>query len=79
MSQTIKVNPKAKANFRPGTARAEYYDAIVKFNGKSVEAFTKAVAESPPSVPQRGKLKGQVEPVRGWISFFVRGGYITVE
>lgn len=77
--QKIKVNPKAKANFRPGTARAEYYDAICKFNGKSVESFAKAVAESPPAVPQRGKLQGQAEPVRGWISFFVRGGYISLE
>ena len=76
--QTIKVNPKVKANFRPGSARAQYYAAIQAFNGKPVTAFAEAVAANPPSVPSRGKLKGKLEPVQGWVSYFVRNGYITL-
>jgi len=75
----IKVNPKAKANFRPNSARARYYEALTEYNGKTVEAFTKHCQENPPSTPQRGKLKGQPEPTAGWISWFNRNGYITLE
>jgi len=69
---------KIKPTFRAGSARALYYEAIAKFNGKSVESFVKAVAASPPSVPNRGKLKGKQEPVNGWISYFVREGLVTI-
>lgn len=70
---------KVKANFRPNSARALYYEAISSFNGKSVDAFAKSVAASPPSVPGRGKLKGKPEPVQGWISYFVREGYVELK
>lgn len=76
---TIKVVKDVKANFRPNSARAKYYERITKFNGKTVEAFTKSVEKDVPSVPGRGKLKGKAEPVQGWISWFVRNGYITLE
>ena len=70
---------KIQANFRPNSARALYYEAITKFNGKSVDAFAKSVAAAPPSVPGRGKLKGKPEPIQGWISYFVREGYIELK
>jgi hypothetical protein len=76
--QTIKVNTKVKANFRANSARANYYAAICSYNGKSVNAFAKHVAANPPSVPQRGKLKGKPEPVTGWVRWFERNGYITL-
>lgn len=76
--QTIKLVPNVKANFRQGTARAAYWQAIQKYNGKSVAAFAKACAANPPSTPQRGKLAGKQEPVSGWLSWFVRNGYITL-
>jgi hypothetical protein len=75
----IKVNTKAKANFRPNSARAAYYEAICKFNGKSVEEFTKHCTDSPPSTPQKGKYKDKPEPTAGWISWFNRNGYITLD
>ena len=77
-NQVIKVNPKVKANFRQGTARAAYYQAVVAYNGKSVNAFAKHCAANPPSTPNRGKLKGKQEPVTGWLSWFARNGYITI-
>ena len=75
----IKVNSKAKANFRPGSAREAYYEAICKFNGKTTEEFTAHCVKTPPSTPQKGKLKDKVEPTAGWISWFNRNGYITLE
>lgn len=77
-NQTIKVNKKVKANFRPGSARAAYYAAIVKADGQTVAAFTKACTANPPSTPGRGKLKGKAEPTAGWVSWLVRNGYISV-
>ena len=69
---------KVTPTFRPNSARAAYYDAIVKFNGKSLDSYVKAMAANPPSYPQRGKLKGKQEPVQGWIGFFTREGLIEL-
>ena len=76
--QTIKLVKGVKANFRPGSARAQYYAAITAYNGKPLSAFTAAVAANPPSMPTRGKLAGKPEPISGWVSYFVRTGYITL-
>ena len=76
--QNIQVVKGVKANFRQGSARALYWAVIQQYNGKSVNAFAKAVTASPPSTPNRGKLKGKQEPVQGWVSYFVRNGYITL-
>lgn len=70
---------KVKANFRANSARASYYEAISKFNGKSVESFAASVAKNPPSVPGRGKLKGKAEPIQGWIGYFVREGLVELK
>lgn len=75
---TIKINKDAKVNFRKGSAREAYYERMVKFNGKTVEAFAKSCAKDVPSVPGRGKLKGKPEPVSGWVSWFVRNGFVTL-
>lgn len=77
-TQKIKLVKGVKANFRTGTARAEYFDAICKFNGKPIGDFVKACAANPPSTPRSGKLKGKQEPVQGWVSYFIREGYITL-
>ena len=73
-TQKIKIVKETKVNFRAGSARALYYEALAAHNGKSVESFVKAVTANPPSVPGRGKLAGKQEPVTGWLSFFFRGG-----
>lgn len=77
-NQVISINPKAKANFRPNSARAAYWAAIQAYNGKTVAAFTKHCMATPPSTPQRGKLKGKAEPTAGWVSWFNRNGFITL-
>ena len=77
-NQTIKLNPKAKANFRPGSARALYWQAIQQYNGQTVAAFTAACLANPPSTPAKGKLAGKVEPTAGWVSWFNRNGYLTL-
>ena len=76
--QTVKVVTGVKVNFRANSARAKYWAVVNAHNGKSVNALTKALTANPPSVPQRGKLKGKQEPVTGWVSYFVRQGYITI-
>ena len=76
--QTIKLVKGVTPNFRANSARAQYYAAISAYNGKSVNAFAKHCAASPPSTPARGKLAGKQEPVQGWVSYFVRNGYITL-
>lgn len=74
----IQVVQGVKTNFRQGSARALYWAAVQAHNGKTVKQFTASVAANPPSMPKRGKLKGKQEPVTGWLSWFVRQGYITI-
>ncbi len=74
----IKINADVKANFRPNSARALYYERLQQFNGKTLEAFAKSVEKEVPSVPGRGKLKGKPEPLSGWISWFTRNGFISL-
>jgi len=75
---TIKINQKVKGNFRQGSARAQYYAMVVKYNGKTVKQLATACKAKPPSVPKVGKLKGKQEPLNGWLSYFVRNGYISI-
>ena len=72
--QTIKLVKGVKGNFRPNTARAEYYAAILNYNGQSVATYSAAMLANPPKLPKSGK----VEQPSGWVSFFVRKGYITL-
>ena len=74
----IKLNKDVKANFRKGSAREAYYQRLCSFNGRTVEAFAKSCAEDVPSTPSKGKLKGKPEPVTGWVSWFVRNGYVEL-
>lgn len=78
--QTIKINKAVKANFRANTARAHYYAAFAKHNGQSVAKLNAYIQANPTKflVPGGAKLKGQLEPLGGWVSFFTRSGNITV-
>lgn len=78
MAAKIKVNPDVKANFRKGSAREAYWEAVRKHNGRTLSAFEDYCKENPPSKPKRGKLKGKLEPTSGWVSWFVRNGYIEL-
>ena len=77
-TQKIKIVKETKVNFRAGSARDLYWQVLAAHDGKTVDAFVKAVAANPPSVPGRGKLAGKPEPVQGWLSFFVRGAYCEI-
>lgn len=79
------ANPKPKiqlteatGKFRKGSAREAWYAALQQSNGKTVEHFVQTVKDNPPSTPQKGKLKGKVEPPQGWLNWFVRNGYATI-
>lgn len=75
----ISINKDVKVNFRKGSAREAYYNRLTQYNGKTVDAFAKSCAKDVPSVPGRGKLKGKPEPVTGWISWFVRNGFVSLQ
>ena len=68
----------AKAAFRAKSARAVYHERMGQFVGKPLADFVVSVAKSPPSVPTKGKLKGQQEPVQGWVSYLVRNEFYTI-
>lgn len=75
----IRVNIKAlkKANLRG--ARAAYAERLLAHNNKDLQGFVQSCAVEPPSVPSRGKYEGKAEPISGWISWFKRNGYLTLE
>lgn len=75
----IALVPGAKVAFRQGTARAAYYAVFAAHAGQPLSACLQAIAAAPPSVPAKGKLAGQAEPVQGWVRWFVRHGYITLQ
>lgn len=60
-------------------ARDKWYQAILKADGKTVKEFTDEVLAKPPSTPTKGSLAGKCEPPPGWISYFKRNGFITLE
>ncbi len=68
----------AKGNFRANSARALYHARMAQFIGKPLGEFVASCAASPPSVPSKGKGKGQPEKIQGWVSWLTRNGYFTV-
>lgn len=76
---TIKVVADPEKPFRSESARDLYWQRIKKFNGKPLASLEKSVAESPPSMPKKGKLAGKQEPLSGWLSYFKNQGLISIE
>jgi hypothetical protein len=76
--QTLGLVAGAVPNFRQGSARQAYYNAMHAMAGQPVAAVAAAIAANPPSQPRKGKLAGQTEPFAGWLGWFVRNGYFTV-
>ncbi len=66
----IKVVAQPEKPFRGNSARACWWERVVKFNGKPLADFEASIAKEAPSQPQKGKLAGKTEKPSGWISFF---------
>ena len=58
-------------SFRPGSARDAWYERLKKFDGKHIEAFVANCKRYPPSTPPTGMHAGHMEPINGWLSFFM--------
>ena len=65
--------------YRENSARAEYWKRFSEFDGKLVADLKDSVENSPPSVPEKGTLKGKQEPLSGWINFFKKEGLIELK
>jgi hypothetical protein len=74
----IQVQRQPAKAFRTGSARDLYWLAVQAHNGKPVAELAASVKAAPPSVPGRGKLAGQPEPLSGWLSWFAKQGLITI-
>ena len=74
----IQVQRQPAKAFRTGSARDLYWLAVQAHNGKPVAELAASVKAAAPSVPGRGKLAGQQEPLSGWLSWFAKQGLITI-
>lgn len=77
-SPTVTLVEGAVPRFRAGSARDVYYQVYAKHAGKPLSEIEQIITDNPPSVPKKGKLAGQPEPVSGWTRWFVRNGYIAL-
>jgi hypothetical protein len=66
-----------RKNYRPGTARAVWYDALLAYEGKPVAEFVAHVTANPPSLPTKGKNAGVPEKASGWLSHFRKDGVLA--
>jgi hypothetical protein len=71
---TITVNAKKAPKFKENSARAIWFAALKKHNGKTVEEFVKAMADKPPVLTKKGKGEAPM----GWVRYFEREGVIKV-
>ena len=73
----LVVNLTAGAKLRG--ARAAWYAALCNHNGKPATAYLRAMALAPPTLPTKGKHAGVAEKPQGWLAWFVRNGYATLQ
>lgn len=60
-------------------ARAAWYAVLAKHDGLAAADFLAATTAAPPSLPTKGKNQGKAEKPTGWLSWFMRNGYVTLE
>jgi hypothetical protein len=65
---------KVKPDLKYEGARAAWYGALLKHNGKSENDFIDACTKSPPALPKSGKS----EKPSGWLRYFVREGVASL-
>lgn len=69
----IRLTDK-KPEYKGGTARALWFAAVVKANGKTPEEFADAATKKPPAL----KKDGKAEHPAGWLRYFVKEGIVTL-
>lgn len=81
-TETAKVVPGicvVKMGAKLRGARDAWYQRLVAFNGKPLAEYEADCKANPPSTPAKGALAGKGEPPSGWVSWFKRHGWLTVE
>lgn len=76
---TLVITGRPEKPYRAASARAEYWERFVQFNGKSLSDLEESCMQDPPSKPKKGRLRDKVEPFGGWLSFFKEQGLVTVK
>jgi len=64
----IQLVTKNAPEYTEGTARDEWFKAVIRHEGKSVDAFIKNTKRNPPIL----KKDGIAEAPQGWLNYFVR-------
>ncbi|MCH9027753.1 MAG: hypothetical protein IIA05_11675 [Proteobacteria bacterium] len=64
----MKIKILETPEYKKGSARAKWFTAIKRYNGKDVDDFVAATAKRPPVLTK----SGEPEPPAGWLRYFVR-------
>jgi len=81
-TEKAKVVPgicRVKAGGKLRGARDAWYQRLLKYDGKPLAEYEADCRANPPSMPTKGALAGKGEPPSGWVSWFKRNGFLTVE
>lgn len=70
----IKLVEKNAPEYKAGSARAEWFATVRKFNGKPAADFVEAATKKPPVLTKGGKA----EPPAGWLRYFVKQGVVEL-
>lgn len=72
MIKVLKLDGKFRG------ARESWYKELVAHDGKPLADYVAKVTATPPSLPTKGKSAGKAEKPSGWISWFVRNGFLSL-
>ena len=70
----MKIKILETPEFKKGTARAKWFAAIKRYDGKYLEDFVAATTKKPPILNKHG----EGEAPNGWVRFFEREEVIQV-
>lgn len=64
----MKIKILETPTHKKGPARAKWFTAIKRYNGKEFDDFVAATTKRPPILTK----SGEAEPPAGWVRYFVR-------
>lgn len=64
----MKIKIPETPAYRKGSARAKWFTAIKRYDGKDVDAFIAATTKRPPVLNKHG----EGEAANGWVRYFER-------
>ena len=70
----IQLIAKNAPSYKKDSAREKWFKAVVRYEGKSVDAFLKNAEKNPPAKTKAGKG----EPPQGWLNYFVHEGVVKL-